>query len=81
MNEEAEKCIDLMFERLRKKVESGRYDKNTAILVYQTEYRPISLHHRLELTLRTEEYLAQQENVFVVYYCYTMSNTVDEVKS
>jgi hypothetical protein len=79
---EEQRCTNLMFERLRAKIESGRYERDTAILIYLTEYRRISLESRASLVRRTEWYLREKDtNVRRVYYCYISGNFVDEVTS
>jgi hypothetical protein len=79
---EEERCTDLMFERLRDKVESGRYGKDTAILIYLTEYQRVGLESRANLVRRTQRYLRERGfSVQGVYYCYTLGHSVDEVAS
>jgi hypothetical protein len=77
---EEQRCTDLMFKRLREKVESGRYGKDTAILVYLTEYQRISLESRASLVRRTQSYLLERDpSVRGVYFCYLLGHYVDDV--
>jgi hypothetical protein len=80
-NEEDDRCVNLMFERMRHKVESGRYGGDTAILVFFTEFRAIDPKHRARLAFRTNRYLLEtQANVAGVYYCYTADYSIDSAR-
>jgi hypothetical protein len=80
-DEEDERCVNLMFDRMRRKIESGRYDEDTTILVFFTEFRAIDPNHRARLALRTNRYLLElQANVPGVYYCYTADYSIDSVR-
>jgi hypothetical protein len=78
---EEEKRVALAFERLRTKVESQRYSSDTAILVYLSEYRPISLGARADLVRQTQRYLLERaSSIYAVYYCYALGYMVDHVQ-
>lgn len=84
---EDQRCVDLMFNRLRAKVEkrdkndANRYDENTAFLVYFTEFRAVNPYHRAKLLLRTERYLLEtQAKVAGIYYCYTADYSIEAVR-
>lgn len=79
-DEEDERCVGVMFDRLQRKIESERYDKDTAVLVFLTDFRAISPRSRADLVFRTERYLLEtQAKVSGVYYCYTADYSVDRV--
>lgn len=79
--EEDERCISLMFGRLRDKVETGKYDKDTAILVFLTEFRAVDAYYRAELLHRTKRYLLETgPNTKEVYYCYSADYSIDSVR-
>jgi hypothetical protein len=59
VTEEEQRRTALMLARLRDKVESGRYDANTAFLVYSTDLFRIGVHARADLVGDAERYLAQ----------------------
>jgi hypothetical protein len=48
VNTKETKMIDLMFERLMTKIKSGSYSKDTAILVYLSDFLPLSIRKRAE---------------------------------
>ena len=76
---EEERCIALMFERLRRKVESGRYGPDTAVLVHCSEYLRISLEARATLVKRTQRYLLEQtQQIPAAYFGYAIGLCVDE---
>ena len=58
VHEEEQRRTALMLERLRDKVESGRYDANTAFLVYSTDLFRIGVDARADLVRDAERYLA-----------------------
>ncbi len=69
--EQQEIVIDRAFARLQDKAESGRYDKETAILVYLSEFWPLPPEARLSLLRRTRRYLEIESGVISkVYYCF-----------
>jgi hypothetical protein len=79
-DEEDNRCIALMLKRLQEKADSGRYDEDTAVLVYLTEFRSIDLYYRAELVRRTKEYLLQQRpSIRHVYYCYVADYSIDSI--
>jgi hypothetical protein len=79
-DEEEERCIELMLERLRDKVSSRRYDADTAFLVFLTEMRPLSPRSRAELLHRTERFLLETNTkVPGIYFCYTADYSIDRV--
>ena len=79
---EDERCISLMLERLQRKADSRRYDRETAILVFFTEFRTIDPQYRARLALRTQRYLLEkQPEVRDVYYCYTTDYSIDHVRA
>lgn len=59
VREEEKRRTALALDRLRAKVESGRYDADTAFLVYSTDLFPIGIGARAELVRDAERYLAQ----------------------
>jgi hypothetical protein len=59
VHEEEQRRTALMLKRLRDKVESGRYDTNTAFLVYSTDLFRIGMGARADLVRDAERYLAQ----------------------
>lgn len=72
-------------QRLKKKVESGKYGGDTAILVYVTKITsasPVSLSTRAELVDETWRYLAgAQADLAGVFFCYEDNQAVDEIES
>ena len=71
VQEEEARTVALLLERLRDKVEKGRYDTGTAFLVYASEFRPLGMDARAELVRSTEQYLAGSPiSVPAVYYCF-----------
>jgi hypothetical protein len=79
---EEQRCTDIMFQRLRDKIDSGRYGKDTVVVVYLTEYRRVSMESRASLVHRTQLYLEERDlSVQGVYYCYLGGHIVDEVTS
>lgn len=74
------RCIELMFERLQTKIDSGSYGDDTVILVHLAEYRPISMRNRAKLVQRTSRYMVEtQPRIGGVYYSYTGGYIVDAV--
>lgn len=59
VHEEEQRRTALMLKRLRDKVEWGRYDANTAFLVYSTDLFRIGMDARADLVRHAERYLAQ----------------------
>lgn len=81
-DEEDERCISIMFDRMQRKVDSGRYDRETAILVFSTDFRGIDPAWRAELAFRTERYLLEAPaKVAGVYYCYTGDYSIEHIRS
>jgi hypothetical protein len=77
-----QRLTDLMFERLKAKVDSGRYGTDTAILVQLAEFVPVSMRNRAKLVHKTRLYLLEnQQPVADVYYGYTAGYLVDMVGS
>lgn len=60
VREEEERRIALVLERLREKVTSGRYEDDTAFLVYETDYLPLRIDARAELVGCLRDYLARE---------------------
>lgn len=78
VHEEEERFADLLFNRVKTKVESGRYDEDTAILAYMTQPRPLSLDIRSDLVRRTAHYvLSARHRPSDVFYCYWFGYAVD----
>jgi hypothetical protein len=79
-SEDRDRYVALTFERLRAKVESGRYDSNTAILVHLADFCPLSPEGRAQLIRQTTDYLQRERpRLPAVYYCYLTSYSVDAV--
>ena len=74
-----QKCISLMFKALLNKVESIGYPEDTAILVYLTEFHPVSIRNRAELAHKTQRYLQTKNSKRKVYYGYQVGQLVDSV--
>lgn len=72
-----DQCMELAFERFLRKAESGRYDRDTAILVAITMDHVISMRRRGELLKRSREWLRSNPTVLSVYYCYQRDGVVD----
>jgi hypothetical protein len=70
--EEEQRQIELALSRLQRKVDSGRYDSDTAILVYLTDCWVWPLYAlRADLMRRTDQYLQTvQPPIHSVYFCY-----------
>jgi hypothetical protein len=80
VDEEDQECIDRMLQRLREKIDYGRYDDDTVFLVFMTDFRPIGMYHRARLIQQTENYLYEVEaRTPGVYYCYTADYSIDSV--
>ena len=80
-HEEEQKLSELAYERFLQKVESGKYDKDTAILVYVASTRPLPLSCRAELVSKTHKYLlANHPAIYGVYYYHRGVSAVDEVR-
>ena len=78
VREEEERFADILFDRVKAKVESGRYDSDTAILAYMTQPRPLSLDVRSDLVRRTAHYVRLAEHKpSEVFYCYWSGFAVD----
>jgi hypothetical protein len=78
VREEEERFAALLLDRVRAKVESGRYDTDTAILAYMTQHQPLSLDVRSDLVRETAHYLQEAEHKpYEVFYCYTVGFAVD----
>jgi len=77
--EEEERQVRLALTRLKSKAESGRYDNNTAILVYLTDCWVWPLHGlRANLMRQTDHYLTTVEpDIHAVYFCYMQNHCVD----
>lgn len=77
--EEEERQVQLALSRLKRKVESDRYDSSTAILVYLTDCWVWPLHDlRANLMRQTDHYLRTAEpNIHAVYFCYMQNHCVD----
>ena len=74
-----QKCTDLMFTALLDKIKSGKYPEETAILVYLTEFLPISIRNRAELAHKTQLYLQGKNLKHKVYYGYQAGQLIDTV--
>lgn len=78
VREEEERFAALLFDRMKTKVESGRYGTDTAILAYMTQRRPISLDVRSDLVRQTAHYVRSAEHKpYEVFYCYGVGLAVD----
>lgn len=78
VREEEERFAALLLDRVRAKVESGRCDKDTAILAYMTQHRPLSLNVRSDLIRETARYVREAEpEPYEVFYCYAVGLAVD----
>ena len=77
--EETERQVQLALSRLKRKVESGRYDSSTAILVYLTDCWVWPLHDlRATLMRQADQYLTTAEpDIRAVYFCYMQNYCVD----
>jgi hypothetical protein len=82
VDKQNEERIQLALERLRDKLDSGSYGSDTAMLVYLTEYLPVTLALRAELAESTVAYLHRAKLTDrVVYYYYHMNGVVDEIRA
>lgn len=72
--------IELMFGRLLKKLE-GDYPEETAILVYLSEFLPLSIRNRAQLVRKTQRYLLEKNHKHKVYYGYAFGQFIDSVSS
>ena len=81
--EEQERQVQLALSRLKTKVESGRYDNDTAILVYLTDCWVWPLHDlRASLMRETDRYLTTVEpDIYAVYFCYMQNYCVDGISA
>ena len=75
---EEQKAIDLMFNRLLKKITKPNFDKKTAILVCHTQFRSVRLSKRNELVQKTQKYLQAEKLNIYVFYCFLGQNVIDE---
>lgn len=81
VTEREEEIVALALRRLADKAESGRYDANTAVLVYVSEYWPLSAAGRCALHRRTLRYLETNDlATSTVYYCYWPDYSIDAIK-
>lgn len=72
---------ELMFGQLRRKLESGKYPETTVILVYLSEFLPLSIRNRAQLVRKTQRYLLTRNLKHKVYYGYTVGQFIDSVNS
>jgi hypothetical protein len=80
VREEEQRRTDLMLKRLREKVASGRYDANTAFLVYSTDLFRIGADARADLVRDAERYLIQAGVLTAgVYFAFQTDYTVMHV--
>jgi hypothetical protein len=81
LSKRADRSMELAFERFLEKADSGRYDKDTAILVAITmDYAP-SFRRRGELLRRSREWLrAHPTAVYGVFYCYQRDGIIDSAR-
>jgi hypothetical protein len=81
VDERTDATVQLALDRLRAKVESGAYSRNTAILVYLSELWPLPREGRLTLRKRTQQYLtAEPRGPTLVYYCFWPELSVEAVE-
>lgn len=71
--------VRLMFEGLRKKLESNKYPEETAILVYLSEFLPLSIRNCAQLVQETHRYLLEKNTKRKVYYGYAVGQFIDSV--
>jgi hypothetical protein len=82
MTVEEQEWIDLAFNRFLKKADSGRYDKDTAILVCVNTHRTWRFDSRQRLVTKTYDYLLKHHPaIHGVYYCFLRDFIIDEVKA
>ena len=80
VREEEERRTALALDRLRTKIESGRYEADTAFLVYSTDLFPIGIEARAKLVRDAERYLAQAAvPTPAVYFAFQTDYTVIRV--
>ena len=78
---EEEERTNLALDRLRAKIESEKYGEDTAILVYLTEYLPLSMYSRARLVRQTQRYLVDNAfQPYAVFYCYGVGYVIDHVQ-
>ena len=78
VREEEERLADLLFDRVKAKIESGRYGSDTAILAYLTQRLPLSFCVRRDLAWKTRDYLFEVENKpYDIFYCCWAGLVVD----
>jgi hypothetical protein len=73
--------MELMFGQLRRKLESSRYPETTVILVYLSEFLPLSIRNRAQLVRKTQRYLLEGNFKHKVYYGYAVGQMIDSVNS
>ncbi len=73
--------VELMFRQLLKKLEGDNYPTETAILVYLSEFLPLSIRNRTQLVQRTQWYLLEKNLKRKVYYGYAVGHFIDSVNS
>lgn len=83
VTEETERQVEVALSRLKRKVESDRYNGNTAILVHLTDCWIWPLHDlRAKLMRRTDDYLrTAKPDILAVYFCYSQNYSVDGVSA
>ena len=78
--EQEQTVVDLVLSRLRAKTEFGRYDENTAFLVYVNDFWPLPAQGRLALHRKTEEYLRERPTIYSVCYCFSPDFAIDWIE-
>lgn len=81
VEEREQQYMELMFGRLRKKLERKRnkYPEATALLVYLSEFLPLSIRNRAQLVRRTQRYLLEKNLKRKIYYGYAVGQFIDSV--
>lgn len=79
VEEREQQYMELMFGRLRKKLESNKYPEATAVLVYLSEFLPLSIRNRAQLVRRTQRYLLEKNLKRKIYYGYAVGQFIDSV--
>ncbi len=81
LSKREDRTMELAFERFLEKADSGRYDKDTAILVAITMDHVLSFRRRGELLRRSREWLrAHPTAIYGVYYCYQRDGIIDSAR-
>ncbi|GER79040.1 MAG: hypothetical protein M5U11_01005 [Anaerolineales bacterium] len=77
--EESERVIQSILQAFERKLKNS-YDERTAILIYETGFRPLNHDHRFRLIEETKQLIREKTpKLYGVFFCYSNNRGVDGI--